>query len=938
MAVTSGGPHGPLARFDRVRKLDGRAVAELSAAWQVLHVIMERQDASREPATAAAETADVAGARARRARLAHQCLAGALQALDRQAPHRRALAAVDLHASTLEAWLRSQPERTPLSGRDLAAVARQWGAGRFWSWCARWFVTPRMVPFREVLGEEVQRLAPSRYRADGECLAAMADAVRHLRRSWEIARLDLDGALDRSVTASHLARGRTRLARERARLVRRMTQSIARRREWLDRELLPAVARALVRAFLLRRRPAERRPSRLDRAQWLAHWRVQAEGAVEELRTSRRLESATDALLGALEHALAIAAEEDGALNAELDRRLEVLRGDAPQPAELHTAVPWSPAAARLAEMDRVARAQADDLPEQLPVRLRATAHPVTYRSARTAKPADAFLDSYGRTVRQSCEGLFHVIETFQREIADDLQRASDVVAFATTAAEAGEAGQVIVREAVENAAALLEYRRNTPPDRRVDGMRAFAAVCRSGRETSGVVFGGPAERLAHVLRRDLAGGIPPLAALAWGSAVRPARGAGRLVLRAGRTFLMRIGWQRETEAGVPDLRVRPVLPAEYAADPSRVDLPALYRHLFRPEPVEDARFLVGRERELETIANARERWESGRFAALLVTGERGSGKTSLINCALQGPLASLPLCRGEFSQRVLTVEHLRREIARIVDAKIEDAGQGDALQAHLNSERRVIIVEEFERTFLRHVGHYDAVRMFGQMLNATAGSVFWIVALNQVAFQFLDAALGLGQAFSHRISAGTATPDEIRQAILVRHNLSGLRLRFEPPATAGGDAPDAGRRLVTGRVLRAIGIRDSAERSFFEVSARQAGGIYRTAFNIWLGHIAGIEDGLLTVKSPAPADLAAVIADLTLADLFTLVALLEHGSLTPAELATVFQQPLATSRAQIDELVAREIVAPDPGRAGYRVRPEAMSVVQEALFRRNLL
>jgi hypothetical protein len=64
----------------------------------------------------------------------------------------------------------------------------------------------------------------------------------------------------------------------------------------------------------------------------------------------------------------------------------------------------------------------------------------------------------------------------------------------------------------------------------------------------------------------------------------------------------------------------------------------------------------------------------------------------------------------------------------------------------------------------------------------------------------------------------------------------------------------------------------------------------------------------------------------------------MQHGSLTPAEHAIVFQKSLPASRAQIDELLAREIIEPDPGRPGYRVRPEATRVVNEALYRRNLL
>lgn len=94
----------------------------------------------------------------------------------------------------------------------------------------------------------------------------------------------------------------------------------------------------------------------------------------------------------------------------------------------------------------------------------------------------------------------------------------------------------------------------------------------------------------------------------------------------------------------------------------------------------------------------------------------------------------------------------------------------------------------------------------------------------------------------------------------------------------------------------------------------------------------------MLYLKPIATPDLSPVIEDLDSDDLFTLVAILQHGSLTPEEHAIVFQRSIAASRAQLDELLAREIIEPDPGRPGLRVRPEATRIVREALYRRNLL
>ncbi|MBK6799434.1 MAG: ATP-binding protein [Acidobacteria bacterium] len=124
--------------------------------------------------------------------------------------------------------------------------------------------------------------------------------------------------------------------------------------------------------------------------------------------------------------------------------------------------------------------------------------------------------------------------------------------------------------------------------------------------------------------------------------------------------FLVYIGWLPEKAAGVSEVVKRPFLPQEFTVDLSEKELPAIYRRLFRFEAVEDPRFLVGRRHEMEAIAEARTMWESGRPVAVLIIGERGSGKTSLINCAMKRPLTGLEIVRGEFTERLSTAVQLR--------------------------------------------------------------------------------------------------------------------------------------------------------------------------------------------------------------------------------------------------------------------------------------
>ena len=124
----------------------------------------------------------------------------------------------------------------------------------------------------------------------------------------------------------------------------------------------------------------------------------------------------------------------------------------------------------------------------------------------------------------------------------------------------------------------------------------------------------------------------------------------------------------------------------------------------------------------------------------------------------------------------------------------------------------------------------------------------------------------------------------------------------------------------------------------FFDRLAAQSRGVYRTALEVWLGHIEAFEGGVLYMKQIADLELDDVVAELDVSDLFSLVAILQHGSLTPEEHSQVFNTSPEASTSQLDELVSRELLEDDPVHIGLRIRPEAMPVVKEALFRRNLL
>jgi hypothetical protein len=90
-------------------------------------------------------------------------------------------------------------------------------------------------------------------------------------------------------------------------------------------------------------------------------------------------------------------------------------------------------------------------------------------------------------------------------------------------------------------------------------------------------------------------------------------------------------------------------------------------------------------------------------------------------------------------------------------------------------------------------------------------------------------------------------------------------------------------------------------------------------------------------MRNPREGDHETIMTSLNDVDLFTLAAILQHGSLTAHEHSLVFQVDEATSHAWLDNLLARELIEPDPGREGFRIISDAGEIVRRTLFRKNI-
>ena len=293
----------------------------------------------------------------------------------------------------------------------------------------------------------------------------------------------------------------------------------------------------------------------------------------------------------------------------------------------------------------------------------------------------------------------------------------------------------------------------------------------------------------------------------------------------------------RDTSASAPQS-----LPSRAESDERTLDsahdflltLPAVYRRLFAFEPVTDPRLLAGREDALAAVEAAWTRRAAGRGRSLIVIASPGVGITSFLNVVADRlSEGEKPGVRCTFPERVREESRLAGCLATWLG--LEEAHDLDALADRVLNARpealpRFAILERAEHLHMRTPGGSELFERQLTFMSRTESKVFWVVAMTSSAWQLVDKR---APDFAHdleRVTLDELSPEQFRQAILARHRLSGLPMRY-------AESRD-GRAVLRRRTRQLRGTDKHArliEADYFQRLHRASLGSIRLALFHWL-------------------------------------------------------------------------------------------------------
>jgi Kef-type K+ transport system membrane component KefB len=224
--------------------------------------------------------------------------------------------------------------------------------------------------------------------------------------------------------------------------------------------------------------------------------------------------------------------------------------------------------------------------------------------------------------------------------------------------------------------------------------------------------------------------------------------------------------WARGSSAGDPrELR------RVFAQLTSQGDAPAAYARLFRLSPLRDRRLSVAYQEELAAVIAAEREWLRGGPGNVLIVGDPGQGKTSLLN-----------LCQIELSApRVIRPEPVRprREVG-VVQALSYEVGRRarrEDLATALTAHRTAVLLDDLEQWFEPTIEGVRALRAFLDLVSKTRAQVAWIVTASP---QFLEAwkdVVDVRGMFTTVVPMAPLDLATLARVIEARHAASGLEL-----------------------------------------------------------------------------------------------------------------------------------------------------------------
>ena len=264
--------------------------------------------------------------------------------------------------------------------------------------------------------------------------------------------------------------------------------------------------------------------------------------------------------------------------------------------------------------------------------------------------------------------------------------------------------------------------------------------------------------------------------------------------------------------------------------------LPIFYRQVFLGRAAADPAYWMPASEELTAAERAVDTHQLGHPGALWITGPSGSGVGAVTRRITQerfGP---------ERTFVVRPVEHGSIDPAQFEAAVCQAVGRSGDVDEALGTlpEGSAVVIEELELWWERSPGGLAVVERLGSLVDRYGARILFVVGVNVHVMRLLRRLEALVDQVLATVHCHPLEAMRLKDAVLRRHDATGLGLRLEGESRERGPSDWKTARLFTG---------------LFDYSDGYVG----AALHAWIAHIVEVTPDFVVVRRPRPESLDAL-------------------------------------------------------------------------------
>ena len=349
--------------------------------------------------------------------------------------------------------------------------------------------------------------------------------------------------------------------------------------------------------------------------------------------------------------------------------------------------------------------------------------------------------------------------------------------------------------------------------------------------------------------------------------------------------------------------------------------LPYIYQRLFNIEPLTSFELFIRRDKPAEMMLNAYNKWKEGRFAPVVIIGEKGSGKTTILNWFLKTKIQNEEVILLDFHEVNKTPEMFYNEIEALV------ADKHNTKASASGSKNTILAIDGLARLFTTEINGFKYLMKTMKLISETNSQVFWIVSAHLYSWYYIDKSFNISDYFAYHIMMTDIKAEDLKHIIEKRHNISGFRLIYEP-------LPEK-KSFIRAKKLSAEKLQLELEESYFKSLTEFNNNNLSQAFLYWLRSASRLENDTIYIKQISEIK-NNFIKSVSLSKMITLKNILVTNGIAIEGHASKFNQNLELSKLHLDQMKDDGLLV--MAQDYYLINPLIYSQVINELYILNLL